>query len=167
MFSGKRVISWSVRHDVGKSEPWFRFEIEAKLMTNRERAIRRRAKQEAEDRLSALSPSVPDAEVAEALAVYCVASAELLGTRQIHLQIFHDVGRRSKQGPCPLAFDWSYKNVVGISTDDRDRALRWATEAALKGYGISFLLGRKGAGFSRGSIRSWREQRLAATTQVE
>jgi hypothetical protein len=114
-----------------------------------------RIERKAEDRLDALSPSAPDVEVAEALASCYVARCKALGwIRKIRLSIFHDVRKRSNEGPCPLPFDWSYKNVVGIETDDEELARLWAREALLKGYSV-FYGTRRGGGVG-GSINHWR-----------
>jgi hypothetical protein len=67
-----------------------------------------------EDRYEALKHSDSDEMIAEVCADYLLAS----GRRRFNLGIMHDMRKRSTQGPCPLPFDWRYKNTVGIITRD-------------------------------------------------
>jgi hypothetical protein len=53
-------------------------------------------------------------------------------------------------GPCPIEYDWDHKNVVGIITLDRDRAIQWAIEAMRFGYTVFQQNTKRGCGGSPG-----------------
>jgi hypothetical protein len=122
----------------------------------------------AEDRLDALAADAPDEEVAEALADYYVASGLAVSRRKtIHFSILHDARGHTRQAPHdwapppppPLAYDWTHKNSIGISTTDEERARPWAIAAMLKGYVVFYQSAKAcGGGSSRGTIADWRER---------
>lgn len=66
-----------------------------------------------------------------------IAAALLENDRQPYcFAINHDI-RPPKCLACPLDYDWSLKDHVGIETQDRRKAEHWIEQAALKGYVIS------------------------------
>ena len=99
----------------------------------------------AEDALEALTSDATDMEIAQAVAEHLLANRP-----PHHLSIFHDVRpstpkrvarirkdfpnyQGEQHGPCPLHYDWSYKNSVGISTRDKSVARQWIIDAMLLG----------------------------------
>lgn len=72
----------------------------------------------------------------QAVAVF-IAEALLESDRQPYcFAINHDI-RPPKCLACPLEYDWSLKDHVGIETQDRRKAEHWITQAALKGYTVA------------------------------
>ena len=71
-------------------------------------------------------------------------------------------------GPCPLDYDWTRKNLVGIRGDE-DRAVRWIVEAMLLGYAVGRCFGGiRSGGSGRGTlaqIRGRHRERYAAPAQ--
>jgi hypothetical protein len=63
-------------------------------------------------------------------------------------------------GPCPLPYDWKYKNCVGIDTRDRNRAHRWIIDAMIAGYGVTrgYSPRGRGGGSGYGSLAETRER---------
>jgi hypothetical protein len=102
-----------------------------------------------------VGPEVSDQELAQAIADHYVANCLAVG-RKIKLEIEHDVRRRSTQGPCPLPYDWSRKNIVGISTTDPEYAVAWAVGAMLMGYAVFYMFS-PGFGFGKGTLANYRE----------
>jgi hypothetical protein len=60
--------------------------------------------------------------------------------------------------PCPVPFDWSRENTVGIETRDLERARRWVIDAAIAGYCVFRNWSGYGGGFGQG-IAETRERR--------
>ena len=135
----------------------------------------------AEDALQEVNPDASDEAIAEILADYLTTP---LGSRTFHLSIFHDVrpsslarmkrlrkydpgyGSHQRISPCPLPYDWSRKNTVGVSTRDRDRAQQWIIEATLAGYAVFRGFSRQGGGFGQGSLENIRARRRASYALV-
>jgi hypothetical protein len=103
-----------------------------------------------------VGPDTGDRELAEAIADHYVANC-LRVKRKIVLQIAHDVRKRSDEGPCPLPYDYSRKNVVGIRTSDPEYAVAWAVGAMLMGYAV-FYMPSPGWGFGKGTLAEYRER---------
>lgn len=81
-----------------------------------------------------------------------IAEALLESDRQPYcFAINHDI-RPPKCLACPLDYDWSLKDHVGIETQDRRKAEHWITQAAMKGYTVSM------AGVSGHNVPSPRHQ---------
>lgn len=137
----------------------------------------------ADEAMASVDPDASDETIAAIVADYLVA--QMSSRRAYHLGVGHDVRPSALRnveriwkfnphyqpcepvGPCSLPYDWTYKNVVGISTRDRERARRWIIEAQLAGYGVFRRWGRMGGGFGRGSltaIRVRRREELARAT---
>jgi hypothetical protein len=81
-----------------------------------------------------------DLQIAEAITDDLIAAA-LLQRPTIRLAIFHDARKRGNEysehkGPCPLPYDWKFKNAVGIKTKDREVARDWCMKALLLGYAV-------------------------------
>jgi hypothetical protein len=147
---------------------------ESRKMTRREaEAELGRAWARADDAFWALDPDAPDAEIAEAIAECLVTTT---GAPYI-LAVFHDVRPGTPKriarlekfvpgctagerfGPCPVRYDWSRKNLVGVKTRDREVAKRWAIEATLLGYSVFYQFGTiSGSGFAKGTIAEVRER---------
>jgi hypothetical protein len=108
--------------------------------------------------LSKLPADTSDKIIAEMLADYYLAYTAYWYRRGSCLFIFHDVRKRSKEGPCPLTYDWSHMNLVGISAQDITRARAWAVDAMLRGYAVFQSNTRKGWGFGQGSIADFRKR---------
>ena len=106
-----------------------------------------------------VNPAADDIGVATATADYILQDR---WTRWLY--IFHDVRRNARDGvgpgfghPCPVPYDWHRRNIVGISTDDRNRAHAWIVAVMLKGYAV-FYSDEKWGGSSPGSIMDVRER---------
>ena len=121
--------------------------LRAKSRRTREWLARARA---ADAAMYDLDPTdMSDAALAQCVAEYFVTR----GPPPHRLFILHDVrpsaerniARARKQfpnyqpadpiGPCPLDYDWTRKNLVGIRGEE-DRAVRWIVEAMLLGYAV-------------------------------
>jgi len=116
------------------------------------------------ERMDRLSVDASDLEIAEAFAEYYLAVlpyAKAKARGRVSLSIFHDVGVRSTDPPCPIEYDWRHKNTVGITTADEARAMDWAVRAMMLGYGVFRHWGSryKGGGGGQGSIKWWRSTR--------
>jgi hypothetical protein len=61
-----------------------------------------------------------------------------------------------KSGPCLLAYEWHYKNRVGIKTDDRDHARAWIVDGLYFGYTVTRVSGPGPINGTCGSIAGWR-----------
>lgn len=123
----------------------------------------------ADNALEDLSPDASDQTIAEHIAD-CLLAYPF--TRKFRLSIFHDVRPSSKRrrtyglsdpnarrDPCPVTYDWQHKNLVGIDTDDRERARQWIIEAQMLGYSVSQCWHSKGgAGSGKGTIAEWRKR---------
>jgi hypothetical protein len=127
----------------------------------------------ADDALWALDPDADKRVIAEAVAERTVA-----GNRPpYYLHIFHDVRPKTlggieamkkiiptykhdePYGPCPVRYDYTYKNTVGIKERDREVAKRWITEAFLLGYSVfSAFKKRSGIGAAAGDLAMVRER---------
>jgi|SRR5208283_632015 len=97
-----------------------------------------------------------------------------------HISIIHDTRPRElhkrarnpnycpseRIGPCPLPYDWIRKNVVGISTRDRDQARQWIIKATLAGYCVYHQITRNGSGGGRGTSAQIRAKRREAARIV-
>ncbi|MDO8874481.1 MAG: hypothetical protein Q8M24_15575 [Pseudolabrys sp.] len=112
------------------------------------------------DLIGTITSADSDEEVAN-----LIADWYLLQTRdwpRFHLSIHHDVRTRARGFacygfgiPCPLFYEWTRKNIVGISTSDRARARKWIVEAMCAGYAVFY--GRtKGFAGGKGTIASIR-----------
>lgn len=131
-----------------------------------------------EDAMREVDPDASDQAIAEVLADYLLST--LAHSRAFHLSTYHDVRPSAPArlarvwkfnpdyqphepvGPCPFPYDWSRKNIVGISTRDRERARQWIIEAALAGYAVFRGFRRLGgAGFGQGSLENIRARRRA------
>jgi hypothetical protein len=89
-----------------------------------------------------------------------IVNALLESDRQPYcFAINHDV-RPPKCLACPLEYDWSLKDHVGIETPDRRKAEHWITQAVLKGYTVSM------AGVSGRNVASPRHQPYGATMSI-
>jgi hypothetical protein len=100
----------------------------------RDRDARVNAERQAASRVTwGLDGTETDLVIAEAITDYLIAAA-LLQHPTIRLAIIFDARKRSKEGPCPLPFDWRRKNTVGIKTSDREVARDWCMKALLLGY---------------------------------
>lgn len=120
-----------------------------------------------------VDPNASDEAIADIVANYLLSR---FSTRSFfHLSIFHDVrpstavrlARVQKRnphyaveppGPCPLAYDWSYKNMVGISTRDCAHAREWIIAATLAGYGVFRSPRRNDSGIGAGSLTDIRKR---------
>ena len=129
----------------------------------------------ADDAMASVDPDASDETIAGIVADYLLTT--LLLPRGCHLSVIHDVRPRELAklvrmrqrnpdcywpdhvGPCPLPYDWSYKNTVGISTRDRDRARRWIIDATLAGYCVFRNSRRGGCGGGQGSLADIRKRR--------
>jgi hypothetical protein len=129
----------------------------------------------AENALHDLCPDTDDRLIAEHVAD-CLLALRLTPRRQ--LGIFDDcqpmsadereyvlrVDLLQRRGPCPLSYDWHETNVLGISTDDRERARQWIIEAQARGYAVlRCWSGKDGGGSGKGTIAEWRRQRERRT----
>jgi hypothetical protein len=119
-----------------------------------------------------------DERIADKVADYLVTMFPR--SRTYHLSVIHDVRpaalrklermRKIKPdyrpdnpiGRCPLSYDWTIKNIIGVTTCDQAEARRWATEAMLAGYAVFRRPTRAGVGYGRGSIanlrKNWRTE---------
>jgi hypothetical protein len=125
----------------------------------------------AETKLFETQPSASDQTFAEVMADYLVA-ASLCYSRVCRLGINHNISkpgtiyapsvhRDERSGPCPLSYNWRYKNLVGISTPDAEHARAWAIEALLLGYSVFRPnRGSRGAGSGMGTIAEFRKTLL-------
>ena len=145
--------------------------------------VSRAAIRAAEDAMQEVDPNASDETIANILADYLTVG-NWGRSRAFHLSIFHDVRPSSlarmdrlrkldpgyrphdRIGPCPLPYDWTRTNIVGISTGDRERARQWIIEAALAGYSVFRHIGRHGGGFGQGSIKHIRTRRDTARAQA-
>jgi hypothetical protein len=128
----------------------------------------------AADAWASFNPNLSDKAIAGLLADYIVSMFPRLRLRTYCLSVTHDVrpaGVRKLErmrkvkpdyqpgdrvGPCSLPYDWSLKNIVGISTRARVRARRWAVEATCAGYCV-FRRVTAGTGYGRGSLADLRK----------
>jgi hypothetical protein len=126
----------------------------------------------ADEAMASIDWDASDLIIAGIVADYLVA--QLPSSRIYHLGVGHNasalcnlerIGKFNPHyqpnepvGPCALPYDWTYKNVVGISTRDRERARRWIIEAQLAGYGVFRRWGRQDGGFGCGSIAAIRQR---------
>jgi hypothetical protein len=141
--------------------------------------LNERAIKAADDAMDNVDPDASDETIAGITADYF-----LIGFTTRHLSILHDVRpstqrtierirKRFEQpdyqpadptGPCPLPYDWTRKNAVGISTKDRERARQWCIDAMLAGYDVHHRSSKTSASFGRGTIaqiRAWRRKEIA------
>jgi hypothetical protein len=137
-------------------------------MKRNERAIKA-----ADDAMDNVDPDASDETIASITADYF-----LIGFTTRHLDILHDVRPSTQKrierirregwlnyqpadpsGPCPLPYDWTRKNVVGISTKDRERARQWCIDAMLAGYSVHHRSSKTSASFGRGTIAQIRARR--------
>lgn len=68
-------------------------------------------------------------------------------------------------GPCPLPYDWTRKNLVGVSTKDRERARQWCIDAMLAGYAVSHTSSKGRGGGSHGTIAQIQTRRREEIAQ--
>jgi hypothetical protein len=129
----------------------------------------------AESVLDALGPDTDDRLIAEQIAECLLA---LPFTRKHQSGMSHDVqppgderayelrvDLLQRRGPCPLPYDWHQANLVGISTDDSERAKQWVVEAQLRGYAVLRCWSRKdGGGSGKGTIADWRQHQRERRT---
>jgi hypothetical protein len=87
-------------------------------------------------KLLEVTPSFADRQVAMMIADHCME----LGDTPYRFSINHDV-RPPGNLACPLRYDWTKKDSVGIETNDPLSARRWLTSALLRGYTISRVNG--------------------------
>jgi len=94
-------------------------------------------------KLLEITPAFDDRQVALMLAEKCLALTE----KPFRFSINHDI-RPPKNLACPLHYDWSRKDRVGIECADKETARRWLTHAARLGYTIQQMdADRKPLGF--------------------
>jgi hypothetical protein len=112
--------------------------------------------------LHALDPYFTDDKtLAEAFANYVIEEIEY---RKIHLSVLHDVRKVARPGgpgpgfgePCLIRYEWVYKNIVGISTNDRDRAFDFTVDALLRGYDVCVSQVKTYGGGSKGGLAQCR-----------
>lgn len=84
------------------------------------------------DRLFSVTASTTDAEVAALIADKLIFYAR---SEWYRYRINHDI-RPPKCLACPVSYDWSVKDHVGIETTNKAHARKWLTDAALAGYRI-------------------------------
>jgi hypothetical protein len=119
-----------------------------------------------------IAPDASDEEISDKVADYLVTMFPR--SRVYCLSVIHDLRptalRRLERmrkirpdyqpeypvGSCPLRYDWTLMNTVGITTRDQARARLWAVEATLAGYGVFRRVTRAGAGFGKGSLKQIR-----------
>jgi|ERR1035437_125899 hypothetical protein len=95
-------------------------------------------------RLLDIPPSASDQMVAMMLADKCIALAD----RPFHFAINHDI-RPPKNLACPLRYDWTRKDHVGVETKNALEIRQWLTKALLLGYTVQQMNERrKGIGFT-------------------
>ncbi len=153
--------------------------VDAEGMAMKRNVYRQKRDEEdaADAAMATVDPEASDQIIAETVAEYLVA--QLPSSRLYHLSIIHEVRPREIRrlerirernpdyeageptGPCPVPYNWQNKNVVGVSTHDRDRAKRWAIDAALAGYCVFRSFRRYGSGGGQGSLAEIRERRRA------
>ena len=143
-------------------------------MKEHERRERYAAENAAYDAMDAMDPDASDEIIAGLVADYLVT--QLPNSRTCHLSVLHDMRPSALRnlerirkynpdydpgpvGPFPLPYDWTYKNVVGVSTRDRDRARQWAIDAMLAGYSVFRSFGRHGSAGGRGTLAQIRAHR--------
>lgn len=107
------------------------------------------------ERMLAVTDKVDDiavsALIAEKLIFYNTTS-------RYRFAINHDI-RPPKCTACPLDYDWSLGKTVGIGTSSKARAIKWLTDAAVRGYEIDTVDGqRKSTGSRTESIKRVRER---------
>lgn len=90
-------------------------------------------------KLLAITNATPDSEVAKLIACAMLETDKL----PYAFSINHNIGPPDNKR-CPLEFDWSYKNTVGIETMDNLVAMNWLTRAALGGYVLTGAVPAKG-----------------------
>jgi hypothetical protein len=80
-----------------------------------------------------------------------IAKRQKLMPNYVHAQRF---------GPCPLRYDWRYKNTVGIKERDRETAKRWVIGAMLSGYAVfsKWSIAGPGIAFSKGTLADIRKR---------
>lgn len=83
-------------------------------------------------RLLDIKPDASDREVAMLIAEYMLEADRV----PYRFAINHDV-RPPKNLACPLAYDWTRRDVVGIDTSNKELARKWLTNAVLRGYTVS------------------------------
>ena len=76
-----------------------------------------------------ITDAFDDRQVAVMLAEKCLG----LTYKPFRFTINHDI-RPPKNLACPLHFDWSRKDRVGIETNDKEMARVWLTRAVRLGY---------------------------------
>jgi hypothetical protein len=141
-------------------------------MNQREYMQRRAVEDAAEDAMASVDPDATDEVIAVVIADYLVT--QLPTSRTCHLSVLHELRPRELArfrkysperpfdhgiGPCPLPYDWQRKNVIGISTRDRDRARQWAIDATLAGYCVFRSFHRNGSGGGQGTLAHIWERR--------
>jgi hypothetical protein len=117
---------------------------------------------EASDALTSIDPDASDNVIAGVVADYLLSTPYHKGRRQsaFYLSIIFYGPNDNKWRT--LIYDWKFKNSVGISTNDRQRAWHWIVDAMLAGYCV-FRNWRKngiGGGYGQGSIAAIRKRRL-------
>jgi len=85
----------------------------------------------ASQKLLEIAPSAPDRQVAMMLADKCIE----LTDAPFRFAINHDI-RPPKNLACPLHFDWSRKDRVGIETTVKAVMRAWLTKAFFRGYTV-------------------------------
>lgn len=78
-------------------------------------------------------PADDDFSLAGAVADYILQ--ERVGYKY-HCSIFFDVRKRTARAQCPVRYDWTRKNLIGIATADRDVAHGWIVDALLLGFAV-------------------------------
>jgi hypothetical protein len=91
-------------------------------------------KQSVSQQLLEITPAYSDRRVAEMLASKCLELTE----KPFRYAINHDI-RPPKNLACPLRYDWTRKDRVGVEIADKETARRWLVSAALAGYTIYYI----------------------------
>ena len=140
--------------------------------------------QYAERALEALPLDASDEEIASALAEYYASKRWMMHGKKIRLCILADSApsreslKWSKYDPElharflqeakeherqvaeieRIGFDWHYKNVWGITTDNESRAREWAIAMMLAGFAVFYKFNQRGSGGGKGTVADWRKR---------
>jgi len=78
-----------------------------------------------------ISPDASDRKIANLIAEYMLETDRTPYVFSIN----HSV-RPPLCLPCPVPYDWTIKDRVGINSTDKERARRWIIQAAMLGYSV-------------------------------
>lgn len=107
------------------------------------------------EKLLTITDEISDREAAALIATKIVFYAK---TEVYRYSINHDI-RPPTCMPCPVPYDWTVKNRVGVEFNSRHLAERWLTLALIHGYEVEEVDGhRKPTGSRTESVKRARER---------